>query len=52
MKMLHGKVIINFEYDEEQEKCSWDITQKGKNTLSKDDLIHLLQHCIGELMST
>lgn len=49
--MLHGKVIINFEYDEEKEKCHWDLKQDGKDRLRKDDLIQLLQHCIGELMS-
>ena len=50
--MLQGKVIINFEYDAEKEKCHWDLKQdKGKDRLSKDDLIQLLQHCIGELMS-
>lgn len=49
--MLKGKVIIDFEYDEEKEKCKWDLKQKGKSTLDKDDLIHLLQHCIGELMA-
>ena len=49
--MLTGKVIINFSYDEEKEKCSWDLKQSGKDTLSKDDLVSLLQHCIGELMT-
>ncbi|MBN2603662.1 MAG: hypothetical protein JXA91_05995 [Candidatus Thermoplasmatota archaeon] len=49
--MLKGKVIIDFEYDEVNEKCKWDLKQNGKNKLEKDDLILLLQHCIGELMS-
>jgi hypothetical protein len=49
--MLQGKVIIKFEYDAEKEKCHWDLKQDGKDRLSKDDLIQLLQHCIGELMS-
>ena len=49
--MLQGKVIIHFEYDEEKEKCRWDLKQDGKDQLSKDDLIQLLQHCIGELLS-
>ena len=49
--MLQGKVVINFEYDEEKEKCHTDLKQDGKDRLSKDDLIQLLQHCIGELMS-
>ncbi|PNX46032.1 MAG: hypothetical protein BV459_07230 [Thermoplasmata archaeon M11B2D] len=51
-KMLQGRVVIDFQYDEEKEQCSWDIKQKGKDMLSKDDLIQLLQHCIGELMTT
>jgi|APFre7841882590_1041340.scaffolds.fasta_scaffold463780_1 hypothetical protein len=50
-KMLQGKVIINFEYDEKKEKCSWDLKQEGKDTLDKDDLILLFQHIIGEFMS-
>lgn len=49
--MLEGKVIINFSYDEINEKCNWDLKQEGKDTLDKDDLIQLLQHCIGELMT-
>jgi hypothetical protein len=48
--MLQGKVIINFEYDEVLEKCHWELTQEGKDTLGRDDLIHLLQHCISEFM--
>jgi hypothetical protein len=49
--MLQGKVIIHFEYDEENEKCRWDLKQEGKDTLSNDDLILLFQHVVGELMS-
>lgn len=49
--MLQGKVIINFEYDEEKEKCRWDLKQEGKDKLSNDDLIQLLQHCISEYTS-
>lgn len=49
--MLQGKVIIDFEYDEEKEKCHWKLKQDGKDTLSNDDVIHLLQHCIAELMT-
>ena len=49
--MLQGKVIINFEYDEEKEKCRWDLIQEGKDRLNKDDLIQLLQHCITDYMS-
>jgi hypothetical protein len=49
--MLQGKVIIHFQYDEKNEKCSWDIKQEGKDKLDNDDLIQLFQHCIGELMT-
>jgi len=51
VKMLQGKVIINFEYDEKKEKCSWDLKQEGKDTLDKDHLVLLFQHLVGELMS-
>ncbi len=49
--MRQGKVIIHFRYDEEEEKCSWNMEQEGKDTLSKDDLILLFQHLVGELMT-
>jgi hypothetical protein len=49
--MLQGKVIINFKYDEEEEKCSWTMNQEGKDTLDKDHLVLLFQHLVGELMS-
>ena len=49
--MLQGKVIIHFQYDEKNEKCSWDMKQEGKDKLDNDDLVLLLQHCIGELMA-
>jgi len=49
--MLQGQVIINFEYDEVKEKCHWDLKQAGKDKLSKDDLVQLLQHCISEYMA-
>ncbi len=49
--MLQGKVIITFEYDEKKEKCSWDLKQEGKDTLTKENLIFLFQHLIAELMS-
>jgi len=51
VNMLQGKVIITFQYDEEKEKCSWELKQEGKDTLNKDDLIHLFQHIVGEFMS-
>ncbi len=49
-RMLQGKVIINFQYDEKNEKCSWDMKQEGKDKLDSENLILLFQHCIGELM--
>jgi len=49
--MLQGKVIITFEYDEENEKCRWELKQQGKDTLSKDDLVSLFKHIVGEYMS-
>lgn len=49
--MLQGKVIINFQYDEKNEKCTCDMKQEGKDTLNNDDLILLFQHLIGELMT-
>jgi hypothetical protein len=51
LKIMQGKVIITFEYDEKTEKCSWNLKQKGKDTLGKDDLVLLLQNCVGELMT-
>jgi hypothetical protein len=44
-------MIIHFEYDEKKEKCSWDLKQEGKDTIDKDHLVLLLQHCVGELMT-
>jgi hypothetical protein len=49
--MLHGKVIITFEYDEKKEKCSWGLKQEGKDSLDKDHLVLLFQHVVGELMT-
>jgi hypothetical protein len=49
--MLQGKVIITFEYNEAEEKCSWDLKQEGKDILDKDDLIHLFQHIVGAYMT-
>ncbi len=49
--MLQGKVIIDFEYDEKEERCHWELRQEGKDLLEKDDLIQLLQHCITEYMT-
>ena len=47
---MKGRVIIDFERDEEEEKCSYNLKQEGKDTLDNDDLISLLKHVIGELI--
>ena len=47
---MKGRVIIDFERDEEEEKCSYCINQDGKDTLDNEELISLLKHVIGELM--
>ena len=49
--MQQGKGIINFEYDEKKEKCSWGLKQEGKDFLDKDHLVLLFQHVMGELMT-
>ncbi|MBN1280092.1 MAG: hypothetical protein JXA00_00415 [Candidatus Thermoplasmatota archaeon] len=49
--MPQGKVIIHFEYDEENEKCRWDLKQEGRDQLDNENLIFLFQHVISELMS-
>ena len=48
-RMLKGKIIINFEYDEEKE-CSWDIQQEGESKLDDENIIYLLQHITSELV--
>jgi len=48
---MKGKVIINFNRDEESEKCSYKLKQEGDNILSKEDIISLFQHIISELIS-
>jgi hypothetical protein len=50
-RIINGKVIIDFKYDEET-KCSWDLQQTGKDKLDDEDLINLFQHIIGELMAS
>ena len=47
--MLKGRVIIDFEADEEGE-CSWNIRQEGKDTLNDENLISLFEHIIRELI--
>jgi hypothetical protein len=49
-RQMKGRVIIDFERDEEEEKCSYCINQDGKDTLDNEELISLLKHVIGELM--
>jgi len=46
---MRGKVIIDFEYDENSNSCSWDINQEGIDKLDNENLLFLLQHVIGEL---
>jgi len=47
---MKGRVIIDFERDEEKETCDYTLKQEGKDTLDNDDLINLLKHVIGELV--
>ena len=49
--MITAKIIIDFQYDEEN-KCRWNLTQQGKDKLNNEDVIYLLQHIIGELVYT
>ena len=49
-KMIDGKVIIDFHYDDIS-KCTWNMRQEGKDTLSKEDLINLFKHVVGDLMT-
>jgi hypothetical protein len=48
-RMRQGRVIIDFESDDEG-NCSWNISQKGTDTLDNENLISLFEHIIGELM--
>ena len=48
--MLKGRVIIDFEYDEEKD-CSWNLTQDGKDKLNNENLVYLLQHVTSEIIS-
>ncbi len=47
--MIKGKIIIDFESDEEGE-CSWKIQQEGKDKLNDEDMISLFEHIIRETM--
>ena len=47
---MKSRVLIDFERDEEMEKCSYDLTQEGKGILANENLISLFEHIISELM--
>ena len=47
---IGGVPVIDFEYDENS-RCSWNINQEGIDTLDDENLIYLLQHVVGELVS-
>jgi hypothetical protein len=47
---MRGRIIINFEYDEES-KCNWDIKQDGTDKLDNENLVYLFQHIIGEIIT-
>ena len=47
--MIQGRVVIDFESDEEGE-CSYNIQQEGKDTLDDENLISLFEYIIRELM--
>lgn len=49
IRMLKGRVIIDFESDEKGE-CNFNIQQEGKDTLDDDNLVSLFEHIIRELM--
>lgn len=48
--MIKGKVIIDFEADEEWE-CDYSIKQEGKDRLDNENLISLFEHIIRGLMT-
>ena len=48
--MMKGKIIINYERDEETESCNYDILQEGNINLEREDLISLFTHVVSELM--
>ena len=47
---MKGRVIINFDRDEENEKCNFNLKQDGEDILDREDVISLLKHIISELM--
>ena len=48
---MKGRVIINFDRDEENEKCKYKLKQDGEDILGREDVISLLKHIISELMA-
>jgi len=48
---MKGRVIVDFEREEEEEKCSYSLKQVGNDTLDKEDIISLFKHIISELMA-
>jgi len=48
-RMLKGRIIIDFEADEEGE-CNYSIKQEGEDKLDNENLVSLFEHIIRELM--
>ena len=48
---MKGRVIVDFERDEEEEKCSYSLKQVGNDTLDDEDIISLFKLIISELMA-
>ena len=46
---MKGRVIIDFERDEEGEKCNYHLKQESEHALNNEDLISLFEHIIREL---
>ena len=49
--IMKGRVIVDFERDEEEEKCSYSLKQVGNDTLDDEDIISLFKLIISELMA-
>jgi len=49
--IMKGRVIVDFEREEEEEKCSYNLTQVGNDTLDNEDIISLFKHIVSELMA-
>lgn len=48
---MKGRVIVDFEIDEEEEKCNYSIKQVGNDAIDNEDVISLFKHIISELMT-